>query len=244
MLQKKPHKAGRSMNNNTTNPASQKAVFFTGVAGLIACVLVGTAEFSLHFTPTLDYGGPQYEFFLGTSSQRLAFGHFLAIFSAPLYFVGYWHLFQRLKPASEKIRLIVLALGIYSFAVGAVWIGSRVYPAILIQARESAVNEAARQQIAELLECASFYNETILIGLRVGILALSIIFVWIVATGRSSYPRWFAAFNPIMLVLASFLIYFLAPSIGGYLMPIAMNVAHFIMFGMSLILMKSERTTT
>ncbi|MEP3479582.1 MAG: DUF6796 family protein [Fuerstiella sp.] len=232
------------MNNHTTNPASGLAVFVAGLLGLQGSVLVGAAEFSLHFTPTMDYGGPQYEFFLQTSAQRLTFGHFLAIFAAPLYFAGYWHLFQRLKPAPQKARLLLLGLGIYSFAIGSVWIGSRVYPAILIQAREAAANEAAKEQISCLLETASFYNETILVGLRIGVLALSAVFIWIVSTGRSSYPRWFAAFNPILLVLVSFLIYFVAPSIGGYLMPIAMNVAHFVLFGVSLCLMRSDQVGT
>jgi hypothetical protein len=231
------------MNNCTSNPASQLAVYGAGLVGILASVLVGTAEFSLHFTPSLNYGGPQYEFFLGTSRERLMFGHFLAIFAGPLYFVGYWHLFQRLKPASEKARLTFLGLGIYSFAVGTVWIGSRVYLAILVQAREAAVNEAAKEQITVLLEQASFYNETILTALRIGVLALSAIFVWLIATGRTSYPRWFAVLNPIFLVLVSFLIYFLAPQVGGYLMPIAMNVAHFVIFSVSTCLMACEGTT-
>lgn len=226
----------------TTNPASQRAVFAAGLVGLLASVLVGTAEFALHFTPTLDYGGPQYEFFLTAGPGRLNYGHFMAIFSAPLYFIGYWHLFQNLKPAPEKARLALMALGIYSFAVGAVWIGSRVYPAILIQAREVAVNDAACEQIDGLLKQASFFNETILIGLRIGVLGLSAIFVWIVATGRSCYPRWFAAMNPILLVIACFIIYAVVPAIGGYLMPIAMNVAHFVLFGVSLCLTSSNRS--
>jgi hypothetical protein len=225
------------MNNCTSNPASQLAVYGAGLVGVLASVLVGAAEFSLHCTPSLNYGGPQYEFFLGTSCERLMFGHFLAIFAGPLYFVGYWHLFQRLKPASEKARLTFLGLGIYSFAVGTVWIGSRVYLAILVQAREAAVNEAAKEQITVLLEQASFYNETILTALRIGVLALSAIFVWLIATGRTSYPRWFAVLNPIFLVLVSFLIYFLAPQVGGYLMPIALNVAHFVIFSVSTCLM-------
>ena len=78
-------------------------------------------------------------------------------------------------------------------------------------------------------------------GLRIGVLGLSGIFVWLVASGQTGYPRWFAAFNPILLVLASFLIYFIVPAIGGYLMPIAMNVAHFILFSVSLLLMNRER---
>ena len=202
------------------------------------------AEFSLHFTPTLDYGGPEYEFFLHTSAARLTYGHFVAIFTAPLYFFGYWHLFHRLKPAPGKARVLLLGLGIYSFAIGSVWIGSRVYPAILIQALAAATDESARAQIADLLARASFYNETILIGLRLGVLALSGIFVWLVATGQSQYPRWFAALNPIFLVAVCFLIYFAVPAIGGYLMPIAMNVAHFVLFGTSLLLMKREESAT
>lgn len=228
------------MSSCTTNPASRQTVFVAGLGGVLAAVLVGSAEFSLHFTPSMNYGGPAYEFFLGTSSARLTYGHFMAIFAAPLYFAGYWHLFQRMKPAPAKARLSLLVLGIYSFAVGAVWIGSRVYPAILVQARAAAANEAAKQQLSALLETAGFYNETILIGLRIGVLSLSAIFVWIVATGQTSYPKWFAACNPILLVIACFLIYFVVPSIGGYLMPIAMNVAHFVLFGVSLCLMRLE----
>jgi hypothetical protein len=169
----------------TSNPASEKAVFAAGLIGLLGAILVGSAEFSLHFTATLDYEGPDYEFFLGTSAARLNYGHFVAIFAAPLYFVGYWHLFQRLKPAPEKARVLLMALGIYSFAVGSVWIGSRVYPAILIQALDAATNETARAQISELLARASFYNETILVALRLGVLGLSGLFIWLVATGRS-----------------------------------------------------------
>ncbi len=228
---------------HTSNPASPRAVFTAGVAGLLGAILVGAAEFSLHYTPSLNYGGAPYEFFIGTSSTRLGFGHFLAVFSIPLYFAGYWHLFQRMKPAPTKPRLLLLGLGIYSFVTGGVWIGSRVYPAILVQAREVATNEAAKQQIIELLAMAGFYNETLLIGLRIGVLALSALFIWIVATGRSSYPRWFAVCNPILLVIASFAIYFFVPSIGGYLMPIAMNVAHFVLFGVSLLLMKKEMSS-
>lgn len=222
----------------TEASASHRWVFAAGLMGLLASILVGAAEFSLHFTETMDYTGPPYEFFLGTSAARLSFGHFTAIFCAPLYYVGYWHLYMRLAPAPVWARCAVLALGVYSFALGSVWIGSRVYPAILIQAREAAVSDAAKEQLAVLLETAGFYNETILVGLRIGVLALSALFVWLVASGRSSYPRWFALANPILIVIACFAVWLAIPQVGGYLMPIAMNVAHFVLFGGSLLLMR------
>jgi hypothetical protein len=134
-----------------------------------------------------------------------------------------------------------MVLGIYSFAIGSVWIGSRVYPAILVQALAGATNDETRMLISGLLDRASFYNETILIGLRLGVFALSGVFVWLVASGQTSYPRWFAVLNPILVVIVCFLIYFAIPWIGGYLMPIAMNVAHFVLFAASLWLMRYPR---
>ena len=165
----------------------------------------------------------------------------MAIVAVPLYFVGYWHLFERLRPAGVLIRRVVLLMGIYSFFLGGVWIGSRVYLALLVQAAALASNEAASVQLVGLLDRAQFYNETILIGLRVGILLVSGIFSILVVSGRTNYPRWFAVLNPICLVVASFILYAIVPSIGGYLMPIAMNVAHFVLFGASVLLMWRER---
>ena len=41
------------------------------------------------------------------------------------------------------------------------------------------------------------------------------------------------AFNPILLLLLSFVVYVIAPSVGKYVMPIALNVAFFIFFSLS-----------
>jgi len=40
--------------------------------------------------------------------------------------------------------------------------------------------------------------------------------------------------NPILLIVASFVVYALAPAFGKYLMPIALNVAFFILFAASI----------
>ena len=42
-------------------------------------------------------------------------------------------------------------------------------------------------------------------------------------------------FNPFILLLLVFLTYFSVPSIGRFVLPIAMNVAYFLFFGASLI---------
>jgi hypothetical protein len=43
-----------------------------------------------------------------------------------------------------------------------------------------------------------------------------------------------ALFNPILLIVASFVMFIMAPDIGKHLMPIALNVAFLIFFALSL----------
>ncbi|MCH9639751.1 MAG: hypothetical protein K0U40_09690, partial [Betaproteobacteria bacterium] len=77
--------------------------------------------------------------------------------------------------------------------------------------------------------------ESLLTIIRVTTLMLSLIFIGLVLTGRSHYQKWHAIFNPIILLIASFVIYVFAPEIGKYIMPIALNVAFGIFFIFSMI---------
>jgi len=215
---------------STSSPS--KAVLMTaGLLGVLGALLVGIAEFSLHYTPSHEYH-EDYRFFLGTPAWRLTLGHFLAIFSVPLYFIGYWHVSQRLRPAAAWLRNLFFGAGVYAFSIGGVWIGSRVYLALLIQAEQQSTGET-QAELARLLQQASYYNEQSVLVLRIAILFISALFVYLVASGKTSYPRWVALLNPIVLVLGSFALYFTLPAIGGYVMSIAMNVAHLIFFGVS-----------
>jgi len=76
--------------------------------------------------------------------------------------------------------------------------------------------------------------ENLLQVTRLSVLFFSAIFIWLVLTGRSHYPRWMALLNPIFLILASFAIWVIAPVIGVYLMPIALNVAFALLFMFSI----------
>ena len=65
-----------------------------------------------------------------------------------------------------------------------------------------------------------------------------------VLTGKSRYPKWMAATSPIVLLLMNFVIYAIAPSIGKYIMPIALNVGFSIFFLLSLIFGNTSDTFT
>lgn len=71
-------------------------------------------------------------------------------------------------------------------------------------------------------------------------LLISILYVVFVLRGMTSYPRWMAALNPILLVIAAFVLYVAIPPLGGIFMPVAMNFAHIIFFTASTLLTLRE----
>lgn len=216
-----------------------RSVVIAGFIGLLGALLSGIGECALHYSHSGYAHAETYGFFVAVAAWRLNLGHFLSVFAVPLYFVGYWHLYERLKPAPKWARLTILLLGLYAFALGETWLGSRVYLAQLAQARAAAATagEAATAKLlSALLAQASFYNENILIGVRAGVLVISILYVVFVLRGKTSYPRWMAALNPILLVIAAFILYVTLPPIGGIFMPVAMNFAHVIFFTASTLL--------
>lgn len=197
-------------------------VITTGIVGLVGAILTGAGEFILHFDALARFGG-EFQFFSGISADRTTLGHFVGVLGAPLYLVGCWHIYLMLRPASPTWSLAAFFITAYGFAVGAVWIGSRASISALI-------NTTASPDIEQLIGLYSFRYETLLQIIRIAVLVLSIIYIWLTLTGRSHYPKWMAMLNPILLIIASFVVYAITPALGKYLMPIALNIAFFIFF--------------
>ena len=65
------------------------------------------------------------------------------------------------------------------------------------------------------------------------VLVVSILMVCGIITGKTPYPRWVIIFSPIVIVIQIFSLYVIMPSIGVYLLPAAMNIAHVIFFAFS-----------
>ncbi len=200
-------------------------ITLAGVVGLIAAMLVGTGEFLLHFD-VLGRFGDDYEFMHGITSQRTTLGHFIGALAAPLYIVGFWHLMKMLEPASPWGSRIAFSLMSYGIIIGAIWIGSRSGISALI-------NHDSIANISSLISLYELRYENLLQITRFAVLLFSLLFVWLVLTGRSHYPKWVAILNPILLILTSFAIWAMAPSLGIYLMPIALNIAFAVLFAIS-----------
>ena len=202
----------------------------TGWIGLAAALLVGLGEYCLQYTPN---GGIEdvknYLYFNDISPERLSMGHFIAVLSAPLYLVGYWHLGKNLEPAGKTLAGAFFCIGAYSFVIGTAWIGQRFFIA-------STVHEiAAGTDLQAQLALFSEHNEPFVNVLRVAMLLVSIIWIKQVLTGRTNYPQWMALFSPIALLATMFALYFFGTKIGLYVFPVAMNATHFVIFGLSLL---------
>jgi hypothetical protein len=195
----------------------------TGQIGLLAAVLVGIGEFLLHYDTLARYTDT-FAFFNGVTRERATIGHFFGVLGAPLYVVGAYHIYLMLRPANETAARIAGFVMAYGCIVGAVWIGSRA----------SAVELVAAGGIEEQLALYELRYESLLQIVRAAVLVLSVIFIWLCVTGRSHYPRKMAVLNPIFLIIVSFIIFFTIPAVGKYMMPIALNVAYFVMFSVSL----------
>ena len=210
----------------------RKLLIGTGMVGALGALIVGIGEFTFQFSPRGGYEGTDYLYFLDVSRSRLTLGHFLAVLTAPLYLVGYWHIAQMLRPAGRWLAATVFGVGIYSFIIGDVWLGGRVNLALTVKAREAAP-DALRTLFSDLLGDISAHNEPLINIVRVLVLIISILMIYGIITGKSRYPRWIVIFTPIVLLVQIFALYALAPGVGVYLLPAAMNVSHLIFFILS-----------
>ena len=208
----------------TTN---KSVIVGAGLVGLLAATLVGIGEFLLHFDELARYG-EGFEFFKGVPVEQATTGHFIGVLGAPLYVVGCWHLYHMLRPANRTAALIAFFAMAYGFIIGVVWIGSRATASLI-------VNTIGADPASLELSLYDVRYETLLTIIRVAALGFSVIFIWLTLTGRTRYPKWCAVLNPIVLILLSFLVYVIAPSVGKYMMPIALNIAFFILFLFSIL---------
>jgi len=210
-----------------------RIVLITGIIGIFAAIMVGTGEFLLHYSPAADYADDgNYVYLLKVSEWRITTGHFLGVMGAPFYLIGFWHIYLGLKPYGKIIPYLVFFISAYGFIFGTVWIGSRASIALLAQANYAAEGHNSIV-LRELMDFYILHSETLLEVIRATTLISSLAFIILVVSGKTLYPRWMALFNPIVLLVSSFILFAVAPEIGKYTMPIALNMGYFLFFSLS-----------
>ncbi len=200
-----------------------------GVAGLAGALIVGLGEGLLQLAPGADYTDPAYGYFALIDTPRQSLGHFISVYAAPLYLLGYWHLTRNLTPERPRLGFALYLLMAYAFIVATVWIGQRFFLAQTVKAIQDGSTNTA------LLEVFAAHNEPFVNALRLAMVVFSIAWIALVATGQSRYPRWMALFSPALLLGAIFGFYFAMPDLGSWTLPTAMNTTHAILFALSLL---------
>ena len=201
-----------------------------GYLGLVASILVGLGEYFLHYSPEILGNSDNYEFFKFVPLNHLTIGHFLAVIGLPFYFAGYIHIYRMLKSGNESLARVILGIGFIAFAVGGIWIGSRASVGNIVHLKDS-MNTTTYQT---LLNHYTDHMEVLVQALRIVIATLSIFFAITIVKGGTYYKKWMAICNPIIILILLVILGKIIPSIGKHMLPILMNVTHFILFILSL----------
>lgn len=133
--------------------------------------------------------------------QRLVKGGLLGVFAAPLLLAGYWQVYQGLLPAGIGLALPPLVLFVCGSVVGAFVHGSFIYLGEYVRALNSLEGEAQ----TPLLEMITRHRKIMVITYGFLFASMLIASIWysvLVATGRTYFPQWMAAINPVTVFLA------------------------------------------
>ncbi len=197
--------------------------------GLLATLVVGLWEFLLHYTPRVLEINEAFAFFEFVPLQNLILGHFIVLFWIPLYFIWYYHLYLMLKWGWEKIAKLFFMISIVAFLAWGIWISTRWFIGHIVH-MQNVFDPVVYNQIQSLY---LFFFDSLLQALRYLILVISAFWVYLVMTGKTLYPKKMILCSPIVLLMLVFTTLWV-PTIWKYLVPIALNIAHFILFSLSL----------
>ena len=201
--------------------------------GILASILVGIGEFLIHFLPEGPTG--EISMLYDVPLARASKGHFFAVYAAPLYFAGYYGLMRVFKSTNQTLATILFILGVLSFAYGGVYVTSRYFAAEVLQ------RSMGTPDFEFYLASYEKHYQSTVWALRVAILAVSVVYGMLVFKNDFGMPKWLAIFNPIVLLILVISTLAWAKPIGVYIAPIAMNVTHFIFFGIILFQLNKQK---
>jgi hypothetical protein len=135
------------------------------------------------------------------SPRRMMWGALLGVFATPLMLVGFWQVYQGLEGANASLVLATVGLFGAASVIGAFVHGTFYYLGEYVRALNS-VEDGSQPVIAGMIE----RHRTVMIvsyaPILVLIVAASILFSVLVASGRTAFPAWMMAVNPVTMTLA------------------------------------------
>jgi hypothetical protein len=117
-------------------------------------------------------------------------GNYLGVYFIPLHILGFFLVYQALKPANTKWAMVFLVLGLYFVPIGVGLHGTLAFVGDIIQFRDSGLIDGIRDYWQPWAYSLVFLYTIV-----------SILILVLILTGRSLYPRWVVLVSPIGLVV-------------------------------------------
>jgi len=162
--------------------------------------------------------------------RRLIWGALLGVFATPLVIAGYWQVFQGLGGANTSLVLITIILLVSASVIGAFVHGTFYYLGEYVQALNK-VEDSSQPTIAEMI---GRHRRVLFISyapVMIFVVVASILFSILVASGKTAFPTWMAAINPLTLTIIWLLLKRILPQfIRDWTEGAAFNIAYFAFF--------------
>ena len=133
--------------------------------------------------------------------DRMIWGALLGVFATPLVMSGFWQVYQGLEGANQTLTLVTALLFAIASVIGAFVHGTFYYMGEYIQALNK-VEDGSQSVIAEMI---ARHRKVLIITyspVLIFILIASILFSILVGSGKTAFPVWMAAINPVTLTIA------------------------------------------
>lgn len=211
----------------SNEPLSRRTVRVAGLVAVLAATLASIGDILLLHNGMLRAQGSA-----AMDAQTLVAGHYLGVLGIPFYAVGYWLASRGLRPSEGPARLVFLG-GCYLGAVGAAIHG---VTAVIIETGPVGV-EASPMTVPHAVYLFPLW--LVLFAVSIG---ASAAYALAVLGGRTAFPRWAAAFNPVFIVLAMIAASLPFPALAAYTVPASANLAHIVFFGLAALLLSRKGT--
>jgi hypothetical protein len=167
---------------------------------------------------------------VGLPPSRMLLGALLGVFATPMVLAGFWQVYKGLNGANESLRLATGLLFASASIIGVFVHGTFYYMGEYIQALNK-VEDGSQAVIADMI--ARHRKVLIMTYAPVLILILiaSILFSFLAASGRTAFPVWMAAVNPVTMTIVWLLLKRILPqSVRDWTEGAGFNIAYLAFF--------------
>lgn len=200
-----------------------------GVLGIVAAVITIISDIVLLGRPigTLSFFKLGTECMAALKNIRIAIGTIVGVIALPFQIAGLVPVYYGLKPVCKKTALSVCIIYAHAISMGIAFHASYAYIAGVWK-----LFYAAEQDIVlvfKLLEKFNSYWQIIIMIMATELILGSLIFIRMILSGKTYFPKWTALFNPLFVVIAMFPALLIIPApVGGFIAPAYLNISSMI----------------